>query len=373
MKRFVLIMGCVVWTIFLLSCREDPLPIRDNLKVTAEIRLKTLLNFKEVRDGYVVSGIKDSKLTISKLDMNFNVVWTQNSFEWGNIYSEGGWGGSFYSIDRVEIIEKENGDLVCFCSIMQGGDVIWHSVRIVRLDQSGNERRSKEIAHYALISVTPLGESDYLLFGNSFIRLASDFTIVSENKELNYVMTGAYLTPTADQGVAVTGTWNSQQVYLQKLDQNGNIQWEKKNYNQTPFNDLGYDLRQMANGDFVIIGRTRNLKEPWDIDCFMIRTNPTGDTIWTKKFGSDANEWLEKLIYTSANNFIIQQTIGFPNQPDRSARLLRISGNGEIVDSKAMNISDQLIYTTAGYFVKAAQKGDNILSLTKIPFDNLFD
>lgn len=56
MKRFALIMGCVVWTIFLLSCREDPLPVRDNLKVTAEIRLKTLLNFKEVRDGYVVSS-----------------------------------------------------------------------------------------------------------------------------------------------------------------------------------------------------------------------------------------------------------------------------------------------------------------------------
>lgn len=56
MKRFALIMVCVVWTIFLLSCREEPLSTKDHIDVTAEIRLKTLLNLKEVRDGYVVSS-----------------------------------------------------------------------------------------------------------------------------------------------------------------------------------------------------------------------------------------------------------------------------------------------------------------------------
>lgn len=373
MKRLTPIITFYVITFFLLSCSEDNISITDNIDATSEIQLNTLYKIKEVQGGYIVSGIKDSKLTILKVDVNFNIVWTRNNFDWGNIYNEGGWGGSFYSVDIVNIIEQDNGNLLCFCSIMQGTDVVCQSTKIVILDKSGNEIRSKDLEDYVLINATATSDRGYLLFGNDLVKLNSDLSKISGNNDLDYVTSGAYITQTVDNCIAVTGTWNSEQVYLQKLDKNGNIQWENKNYNQIPFNDLGYDLHQMSNDDFIIIGRTRNVKEPWDMNCFMILTNNMGDTIWTKKFGLESDEWLEKFIYTSDNDFIIKETIGFPDNPNRRAKLLKISGSGEIMESKEISISDEFIYTSSGYFLKAGKNGDDILSLAKVQFNNILD
>lgn len=373
MKRLTPIITCLIITLTLLSCSEDNITIIDNIDATSEIQLNTLFEIKEIQGGYVVSGIKDSKLTILKVDANFNIVWTRNDFDWGNIFSEGGWGGSFYAVDITNIIEQNNGNLICFCSIIQGTDVVWHSTKIIILDKSGNEIRSKDLEDYVLINATTTSDGGYLLFGNSLVKLDSDLSKISENNDINYVFSGAYIAQTNDNCIAATGTWNSEQVYLQKLDKNGNILWENKSYNQVPFNDLGYDIHQMPNDDFVIIGRTRSVKEPWDMNCFMIRTNNIGDTIWTKKIGQEPDEWLEKFIYASDNDFIIEEIIGFPNNSNRRANLLRISGNGEIVESKEINISDKYIYTSSGYFIKAEIKGDNILSLTKVQSGNILD
>ena len=311
--------------------------------------------------------------SVVKVNVNFDIVWTRNNFEWGNIYNEGGWGGSFYTVEIVNIIEQDNGNIICFCSIMQGTDVVWHSTKIVILDKSGNEIRSKDLEDYGIINATITSDRGFLLFGNGLVKLNSELSELSENKDLNYATSGAYFTMTNDNCIAITGTWNSEQVYLQKLDKSGNIQWENKSYNQKPFNDLGYDIHQISNNDFVIIGRTRSIKEPWDMNCFMIRTNSIGDTIWTKKFGMESDEWFEKFIYASDNEFIIKETIGYPDNSNRSANLIKISGNGEILESKEISISDEYVYTSSGYFLKAEITGDNVLSLSKVQLDNILD
>ena len=373
MKRLTIIISCFVITCFLLSCKEDKISTPDNIDATFVIQLNNLYKIKEVRGGYIVSGIKDSKLMILKLDVNFNIVWTRNNFDWGNVYFEGEWGDSFYSVEIVNMIEQDNGNLICFCLITQGTDLVWCSTKIVILDISGNEIRSMDLEGYKLINAVTTSDRGYLIFGNSLVKLDLDLSKISENFDFNYLTSGAFITHTVDSCIAVTGTWNSEQVYLQKLDKNGNLLWEKHSYNQIPFNDLGYDILQMSNEDFFIIGRTRNINEPWDMNCFMICANSIGDTIWTSKFGLELDEWLEKFIYASDNYFIIKETIGFPNNPNRRANLLKISGSGEIIESKKTNISDEYIYSSSGYFLKAVIIGDKFLSLTKVQFDDIFD
>lgn len=373
MKRLTPIFTCLIITFTLLSCSEDNILTSGNIDAKSEIQLSTLFEIKEVKGGYIISGIRNSKLAILKVDENFNIVWTRNNFDWGNIFSEEGWGGSFYSVDIINIIEQSNGNLICFCSIMQGTDVVWSSAKVIILDKSGNEIRSKDLENYTLINAINTIDRGYLLFGSSLVKLDSELSKISENNDLNYVFSGANVTQTNDNCIAVTGTWNNEQVYLQKLDKNGSKLWGNKNFNQLPFNDLGCGIRQMSNDDFVIIGRTRSIKEPWDMNCLIIRTNNIGDTIWTKKIGLESDEWLEKFIYTSDNDFIIEEIIGFPSSSNRRANLLRISGNGEIMESKEISISDKYIYTSSGYFIKAEIKGENIISLTKVQFDNIFD
>lgn len=345
--------------------------ITDNETATNEVQLNTLFNINEINNGYIISGIKDSRITISRLDANFGIVWQKDNYEWGELFSEGGWGGAFYSVEVIEIFQNDNGNFVCFCSVTAGGDVVWHSVLIITLNKSGNEINNIELEDNLLLSVIKTKDDGYLLFGGKLIKLNPDLTKAWENNDQNYVFSGANISPMDNNGFAITGTWNSDQVYLQKFSDIGVIQWAKKSYNKRPFNDLGYDVRQLPDKGFLIIGRTRDLIEPWDMNCFLIRTDMEGDTIWTKKFGTESNEWLEKFVYASDNDFIIKETIGYPSDPIQKSFLIRIDGIGQIIDSKEVTFF-KLLYASSGYFVKVEKTGDNIITFSKVQLIDLF-
>ena len=373
MKTHLILKVLTFSIILLFSCKKDNLSIDDKENVLGEVQLNTLFNIKEIKQGFIISGVNNSKFTLLKLDIDFKTIWKKDNYQWGNNYSDGGWGGSFYSVGLVNIFQDEQEDFVCFCSVMEGGDVIWNSVLIVTLDKFGNEIKRSKLEDYSLINVTKTIDNGYLLFGNNLTKLNSDLSIAWENDDQNYCFSGANISATYDKGFAITGTWNSDQVFLQKLDKNGVIQWTKKDYNTSPFNDLGFDVCQVAMDGFLIVGRTRVTKEPWDMNCFLIRTDNKGDTIWTRKFGVESNEWLDKLLFTSEDDFIIKEKVGFPNDPLEKTILVRITGNGQILESKEVGEFEKLLYTASGYFVKVQKTENNIMTLSKVKRSDLFE
>lgn len=356
--------------IALSGCIKDKF-IVDNQSATSEVQLNALFNIKEINNGFIISGIKDSRITISKLDANFNTIWQKDNYTWGELFSEGGWGGAFYSIEVIDIFQKPNGNFVCFCSVTEGGDVMWHTILIVTMDTFGNEINKIELDNNSLLSVITTNDDGYLLFGGNLIKLNSDLSKAWENNDQDYIFSGANGSPMVNNGFAITGTWNSEQVYLQKFNGTGVMQWTKKSYNKRPSNDLGCDVRQLSDKGFLIIGRTRDLVEPWDMNCFLIRTDMVGDTIWTKKFGTESNEWLEKFLYASGKDFIIKETVGYPSDPIQRTILVRIDDNGQIIDSKETDFI-KLLYTSSGYFVKVDKSGDDFMTFSKVQLNELF-
>lgn len=372
--KLFFILSIIYTAVILLSgCSKDDFPVAEDKDAVGEIQMNTLFNIREISDGFIIAGVSDSRIKISKLDVNFNTVWSKDDFDWGNNSSEGGWGGAFYSVEIVNVVEKGNGNILIFCSIVEGSDVMLSSALIVMLDGSGKELFRKELDDYMLINALATNGERFLLFGSSLIRLNSDFSIAWENDDHNYVFSGANAIQTDDNGFAVTGTWSSQQVLLQKLDENGIIQWDKSNFNSDSFNDLGYDLYQMSDKGFLIIGRTRSINEPWDMNCFIIRTESSGDTLWTRKYGEGSDEWFEEILYASDDEFVIRKTVGYPVDTERKAFLMSISGNGEVSESHEININDYFLRTSSGYFVRAVKEGDRIISLSKIQLQNLCD
>lgn len=372
--KLFFILSIIYTAVILLSgCSKDDFPVAEDKDAVGEIQMNTLFNIREISDGFIIAGVSDSRIKISKLDVNFNTVWSKDDFDWGNNSSEGGWGGAFYSVEIVNVVEKGNGNILIFCSIVEGSDVMLSSALIVMLDGSGKELFRKELDDYMLINALATNGERFLLFGSSLIRLNSDFSIAWENDDHNYVFSGANAIQTDDNGFAVTGTWSSQQVLLQKLDENGIIQWDKSNFNSDSFNDLGYDLYQMSDKGFLIIGRTRSINEPWDMNCFIIRTESSGDTLWTRKYGEGSDEWFEEILYASDDEFVIRKTVGYPVDTERKAFLMSISGNGEVSESREININDYFLRTSSGYFVRAVKEGDRIISLSKIQLQNLCD
>jgi len=78
-KVFPLLVLCFT-IISLLSCSKDDLTVIDNNNSSGEIQLNTFFDLKEIKDGFIISGVNDSKVTISKLDINFNTIWRKDNY-----------------------------------------------------------------------------------------------------------------------------------------------------------------------------------------------------------------------------------------------------------------------------------------------------
>ena len=100
---------------------------------------------------------------------------------------------------------------------------------------------------------------------------------------------------TADGGYAFCGystsnSAGSDDAYFLKMDAIGNVLWSKT-WGGTG-KDRAQDIVQTADGGFAIAGYTTSPTAAY-YDAFLIRTNGSGDTIWTRRFGTsgfdDAN------------------------------------------------------------------------------------
>ncbi|MBP6334432.1 MAG: T9SS type A sorting domain-containing protein [Bacteroidia bacterium] len=84
---------------------------------------------------------------------------------------------------------------------------------------------------------------------------------------------------TTDNGVG------NDDAYFLKTDANGVVQWSK--YWGGAGKDRAQDIQQTLDGGYVLVGYTTSAPSIY-YDAFMIRTNSVGDTLWTKRYGTGA-------------------------------------------------------------------------------------
>jgi hypothetical protein len=119
---------------------------------------------------------------------------------------------------------------------------------------------------------------------------------------------GVSLIQTSDGGYAIAGGTISfgvgePDVYVVKLDANGNLQWTKTIGG--PGNEAGYSLIQTSDGGYTIAGYTNSFGAgEWDV--YVVKLNADGNLQWTKTI-SAKNEDLGKLslIQTSDGGYAI--------------------------------------------------------------------
>ncbi|MDI6841007.1 MAG: T9SS type A sorting domain-containing protein [bacterium] len=94
---------------------------------------------------------------------------------------------------------------------------------------------------------------------------------------------------TQDGGYALAGwAWCSpdvRRVYLIKTDQAGNLLWTKR-YTGVANHDEGYSVAETQDGGYIIAGFTGEMGPSIWCNAWLIKTNSSGDTIWTKMYGS---------------------------------------------------------------------------------------
>jgi len=359
-------------TLFLIvSCSSEYTRVIDTSGVFQLNRIDNIFFTKD--NGLLITGVYRNKVTIIKTNSDFGIEWTKDNYDWGTNTSSGsGWGSAFYSVQVTKMFQQNDGNYLCVGSIEEGGDVVDSKVLVVELNAKGEQIRKVGFTDMNAVNALQTNDGGYVLLGTKLTKLNANFSQLWQKNIYDYVYFANQIITTSDGGFAITGTYNSDQVYLQKYDSNGNeLSATIYKHSDSPFNEAGFDLVQLIDKGFLIVGRTRNTTGLNDMDCQIIRTNSSGDTLWTKRFGDSTNDWLDRVVSYNQDEFVIQGTSGYTNENPKSL-LYKISNNGQIIDSIKTQQFPVLVYSPLKYYIKAQNMDTAHVSLSKINKDQLF-
>jgi PKD repeat protein len=112
---------------------------------------------------------------------------------------------------------------------------------------------------------------------------------------------------TTDGGYIITGTTNSKgagenDVYIIKTNANGSLLWEKT-FGGTK-DDQGNAVYQAMDGSYIICGST-NSKGVGDYDVYLIKIDSNGNLLWDKTFGGVSYDFGYSVQQTIDGGFIV--------------------------------------------------------------------
>ncbi len=209
----------------------------------------------------------------------------------------------------------DGGYVICGESTLGGNDV-----SIIKFDSLGNIEWAKVYGGFGMdagadIEQTP--DSGYIVDAGFNTGLNSQTwvlrldvngdTLWTQKYSLGSGATDAYNMAVGIGGyLGITGTYKNNntsqlEAFLLLIDSSGTLLNSKTNY----FNikSEGHALVQLSNANFLITGiKSNGLTNP---EIFLIKTNPFGDTIWTKAYGTSKVNNAFDIQATNDGGFVI--------------------------------------------------------------------
>jgi hypothetical protein len=175
-----------------------------------------------------------------------------------------------------------------------------NDVLLIRLNASGDTVWTRTIGGPLSdigYSIQQTADGGYVIAGlSTIVGHGEDVYLVKTSSVGDTIWTRTYggtgndagqcVQQTTDQGYVIAGYINSgggsgNDVYLLKTDSLGDTLWTRT-YGGTDF-DAGSSVQQTADGGYIVAG-TKYLS-PANPDVYLIKTNASGDTLWTRTFG----------------------------------------------------------------------------------------
>jgi hypothetical protein len=112
---------------------------------------------------------------------------------------------------------------------------------------------------------------------------------------------------TSDGGYIIAGAtcsygMGSSDVYLVRTNAAGDPLWTKAFGGDLW--DYGRSVQQTQDGGYIVAGYTRSYGAGYS-DVYLIRTDPTGDTLWTKTFGGPRADYAYSVQQTTDGGYVI--------------------------------------------------------------------
>ncbi|MBK8144757.1 MAG: T9SS type A sorting domain-containing protein [Bacteroidetes bacterium] len=150
---------------------------------------------------------------------------------------------------------------------------------------------------------------------------------------------GTAVQQTSDGGYIIVGSndnnfgFGGSDFYLVKTDATGNHIWSKT-YGNSGFEE-GKAVKQTLDGGYIIAGTSEDALGPLGPDMCLIKTNAVGDTLWSKLYGGAMIDECYDVQQTVDGGFImVGKSFSFSVNGDYDVYVVKVTGQGVVQWSK---------------------------------------
>jgi hypothetical protein len=188
---------------------------------------------------------------------------------------------------------------------------------IVKLDKNGNKQWQKTFGCGVVKkSIIQTKDGGYAVAESFFGNGSWDMYIVKFDKNGNKIWQKTFggsdfdqaysITQTKDGGYALAGeTWSfgngEADIYIVKLDKNGNKLWQKTFGGRK--GDKAYSITQTKDGGYVVAGETDSFGNGGDM--YIVKLDKNGNKLWQKTFGGSKMDYAYSIIQTKYGGYVV--------------------------------------------------------------------
>jgi len=295
-------------------------------------------------DGYIMVGITSSygaggrDLWMIKTDAKGNKQWDK---AFGGSWDDGG-----ISVRQT----RDGGYIATGATGSYGPSVVW----LIKTDARGNKQWDKTLDFEGEVvgqmstgsSVLQTSDGGYIVAGDSskesvlliktdaqgnklwdriFGGLATDGASVNANTRLLQTSDGGYIIDSYNSQNGAGGM----DIWLIKTDATGNEIWSKTLGGRG--DDFGTTIQQTSDGGYIMTGHTSSYGAG-GMDLWLIKTDATGNEIWSKTFGGRGDDFGTTVRQTSDGGYIMTGRTSSYGAGGMDLWLIKTDASGNVGD-----------------------------------------